>query len=166
MTNILFSSNIRYLRIWTICIYWWSWLKWSYFYEHKYDLDPDSVPSKETVWSAVMWDRMGLSSYWRSWICLHRHSEMINWSNQNKAKVFVSDDFSPVLSLERYNVDTWPVRLPARISSPFDKELQQILISLREAQIDKIILHSMKKDVIKNVIAAVSMPWATALKAI
>ncbi|XP_064603266.1 glutamate receptor ionotropic, kainate 2-like [Liolophura sinensis] len=75
----------------------------------------------------------------------------LNWRD---VVLLSEEDFSPVLSLSAYNIQVLPMRLPSRIESPTDEELRQILIPLRESQRSKIILHSMKKDVIDSVIRA------------
>ena len=66
------------------------------------------------------------------------------------------DDFSPVMALGGEEIMVSPIRLPSRIESSDDPQLKQTLTTLRESQMSKFILHSMKKDVVKTVIEAVS----------
>lgn len=65
------------------------------------------------------------------------------------------EDFSPVLALGGEEVFVSPIRLPTVISSDDNPQLQQTLTTLRESQMDKFILHSMDKTVVKHVLNAV-----------
>ena len=66
-----------------------------------------------------------------------------------------TDDFAPVLSLSQQNIFVLPIQLPAKITSKDDTELRQTLTTLRRAHMEKFVLHSMKRDVVKHVINAV-----------
>ncbi|KAK3594049.1 hypothetical protein CHS0354_040810 [Potamilus streckersoni] len=71
-----------------------------------------------------------------------------------KVAFLAQDDFSPVHELGKEDIFVWPIMLPDRIASSDDLELQHTLINLREAQMEKFILHSMNKSVVKTVIQA------------
>ena len=60
-----------------------------------------------------------------------------------------------MLALGGEGIFVSPIRLPTHISSSDNPQLKQTLTTLRESQMDKFILHSMKKDVVKIVIEAV-----------
>ena len=60
-----------------------------------------------------------------------------------------------MLALGGEGIFVSPIRLPSRIVSSDNPQLKQTLTTLRESQMDKFILHSMKKDVVKTVIEAV-----------
>ena len=69
--------------------------------------------------------------------------------------MLISGDFSPVLALGGEGIFVSPIRLPTHIVSSDNPQLKQTLTTLRESQMDKFILHSMNKDVVKTVIEAV-----------
>ncbi|KAL3842036.1 hypothetical protein ACJMK2_020101 [Sinanodonta woodiana] len=71
-----------------------------------------------------------------------------------KVAFLAQDDFSPVHALGKEDIFVWPIMLPDRIASSDDLELQHTLINLREAQMEKFIIHSMNKSVVKTVIQA------------
>lgn len=71
--------------------------------------------------------------------------------------ISLADDFSPVLSLRHEELKVWPLRLPNVIVTSSDSELQRILIEFRESQKKKCILHSNNRNVVMNVLKAVSL---------
>ncbi|XP_052064516.1 glutamate receptor ionotropic, kainate 2-like [Mytilus californianus] len=77
--------------------------------------------------------------------------EKLNW----KKVAFLSQgDFAPVLSLSQKNIFVFPTQLPVNITSKEDPDLRQTLTTLRINHMEKFILHSMDRDVVKNVIFA------------
>jgi len=66
-----------------------------------------------------------------------------------------TDDFSPVLALSDRSIFVWPIRLPTKINSRDDPELKMTMTKLREARMHYFILHTLKKDVVLNVLHAV-----------
>lgn len=64
-------------------------------------------------------------------------------------------DFAPVLSLSQKNIFVFPTQLPVKITTKDDPDLRQTLTTLRINHMEKFILHSMDREVVKNVIFAV-----------
>ena len=67
----------------------------------------------------------------------------------------ISDDFAPVLSLSQQGIFVFPIQLPVKMKSKDDADLRQTLTTLRKAHMEKFVLHSMDREVVKNVIFAV-----------
>ena len=87
-------------------------------------------------------------------MALQRHDA--NKIDKKKLFFFVSaDDFAPVLSLSQQDIFVLPIQLPAMITGKDNTELRQTLTTLRRAHMEKFVLHSMKRDVVKHVINAV-----------
>ncbi|XP_071181832.1 glutamate receptor ionotropic, kainate 3-like [Mytilus edulis] len=77
--------------------------------------------------------------------------EKLRW----KKVAFLSQgDFAPVLSLSQKNIFVFPTQLPVKIASKDDPDLRQTLTTLRINHMEKFILHSMDREVVKNVIFA------------
>ncbi|KAL4225053.1 hypothetical protein ACF0H5_015747 [Mactra antiquata] len=96
----------------------------------------------------------------------------VDYLEWTKVAFLSQDDFSPVLALGGKGVFVSPIRLPSNLTSSCryrngrnnsdagncelreHPQLQQTLTTLRESQMDKFILHSMKKEVVQAVLMA------------
>ncbi|XP_052802118.1 glutamate receptor 4-like isoform X2 [Mya arenaria] len=81
-------------------------------------------------------------------------AEIVGFLEWNKVAFLSQEDFSPVLALGGKNVFVSPIRLPSHITSSNNPQLKATLTTLRESQMDKFILHSMDKNVVKHVLIA------------
>ncbi|KAH3888222.1 hypothetical protein DPMN_012253 [Dreissena polymorpha] len=81
-------------------------------------------------------------------------ASIVSYLEWNKVAFLSQEDFSPVIALGGKKVFVSPIRLPTDIRSAKNPQLTQTLTTLRESQMDKFILHSMKRDVVKYVLLA------------